>query len=270
MSPTETATGTVGRRRGVDSRSIAAVLVALALVVVGCGSTQQSQSTPVAAASPSVPTPTVAVSHAPTPNPTKAPGSAAIAAFVKLVGNGKLDYQATFTGRSRHSATRLPVKGAIAVSGNDYQVTAVFTFDNGKAGVDHRYVGGKAWMRFEGDAWRQMTSFKAASSMSPFASVTGVESVRFIDAEKLGGKPVYRISIVSDPLHPSLIPATNLTNETVTSGVLELLIDESGRPISGAATINGSGRVSGQLQEIIIELKLTFTKIGQNVVVRAP
>jgi hypothetical protein len=62
----------------------------------------------------------------------------------------------------------------------------------------------------------------------------------------------------------------NLTQETVTSGILELLIDDAGRPVSGSAKIDGTGRVSGQLQEIVIELNLTFTKIGQKVTVGAP
>jgi len=79
-----------------------------------------------------------------------------------------------------------------------------------------------------------------------------------------------RIQINSDPFHPSLIPAVNLTQETVTSGILELLIDDTGRPVSGSASIDGTGRVSGQLQEIVIELNLTFTKIGQKVTVSAP
>ena len=94
--------------------------------------------------------------------------------------------------------------------------------------------------------------------------------VRYLGTEKAGGKTVHRIQIDSAPFHPSLIPATNLSHETVTSGVLELLIDDSGRPISGSASVKGTGRVSGQLQEIVIELNFTFTKLGQKVTVSAP
>jgi hypothetical protein len=199
-----------------------------------------------------------------------APGANAIAAFVKLVAKGGFAYQAAFTGRSRHTTTRLPVKGSLAVSGPDYRVAATFTFEDGKATVDHRFVKGKAYVRFDTDKWRSLVGFTAAQSMSPFALVGGAASVRFLAAEKKNGRALYRVEIPSVPFHPSLIPAVNLTKEVVTRGVMQLLIDAEGRPVSGTATVEGTGRVSGQLQEIIIELDLTFTKVGQKVTVSAP
>jgi len=259
------------RNRG----AVVAVVLAIALAGTGCGLSQPTEAVPVAtsttsssSSSPSSPSP--ASSHAPTASPKAAPETAAIAAFVKLVTKGNLAYQATFRGRSRHTTTRLPVKGTIAVSGRDYRVTAVFTFSNGSASVDHRYVGGKAWVRFNGGKWQALAGFKPAASMSPFALVSGVGAVRYVGTKKVGAKTLYEVQIPSVPLHPSLIPATNLSKETVTRGVLQLLIDGAGRPVSGAATIDGTGRVSGQLQEIVIELNLTFSKVGQRVTVSAP
>ena len=255
------------RNRG----AVVAVVLAIALAGTGCGLSQPSEAVPAATSTSSgLSSPSPASSHAPTASPKAAPETAAIAAFVKLVTKGNLAYQATFGGRSRHTTTRLPVKGTIAVSGRDYRVTAVFTFSNGSASVDHRYVGGKAWVRFNGGKWQALAAFKPAASMSPFALVSGVGAVRYVGTKKVGGKTLYEVQIPSVPFHPSLIPATNLSKETVTRGVLELLIDGAGRPVSGAATIDGTGRVSGQLQEIVIELNLTFIKVGQRVTVSAP
>jgi hypothetical protein len=71
-------------------------------------------------------------------------------------------------------------------------------------------------------------------------------------------------------VNPIMIPASNLTEVAVTESKLTLLIDAAGRPLSGTATITGRGRVSGQLQEIIIDLNVTFTKVGQKVTIAAP
>jgi hypothetical protein len=243
--------------------------VLMAAVVVGCGATQPTQSY-VPTSSPSALTSTPPTSHAPATSPSPAPQEAAIAAFVKLVTKNNFAYQATFKGLSRHTTARIPVTGAFAVSGGDYRLTAAFKFNDGTATVEHRYVDGKAWVRFIGQGWARLTNFTAAFSMSPFAHVKTVGDVRFVGTEKAGGKTVHRIQIDAVPFHPSLIPATNLSQETVTSGVMELLIDDAGRPVSGSASVKGTGRVSGQLQEIVIELNLTFTKLGQKVTVSAP
>jgi hypothetical protein len=248
---------------------VVAAIVAVALVGAGCGSAQPTQS-PVDATVTDPPASTASASHSPAPAPSQRPEVAAIGAFVKLVTKDNFSYQATFKGRSRHSADRLPVKGSLAASGPNYRVTAAFTFRDGTGRVEHRLVAGKGYIRFDSQPWQALKGFGQVDSMSPFAEVRGVESVTFIGTEKVGGRTLYRIQIVSVPLHPSLIPAGNLTKEVVTSGFLKLLIDSAGRPVSGTATINGNGRVSGQLQEIIIELNLTFTKVGQKVTISKP
>ena len=266
-------TTTIGRnaRAATGSRPDAGFVTAvlLAALVMGCGATQPSQ-TSVDASRPPALVATPPASHGPAASPSPAPQTAAIAAFVKLVTKDNFAYQATFKGLSRHTTARIPVTGAFAVSGRDYRLTAAFKFNDGTATVEHRYVDGKAWVRFVGQGWARLTNFTAAFSMSPFAHVKGVADVRYVGTEKVGGKTVRRIQIDSVPFHPSLIPASNLSQETVTSGILELLIDDAGRPISGSASVNGTGRVSGQLQEIVIELNLTFTKLGQKVTVSAP
>jgi hypothetical protein len=266
-------TTTIGRNvrvaTGWPPRAGFATVVLMAALVIGCGATQPTQSS-VAASSPPALTSTPPASHVPATSPSPAPEKAAIAAFVKLVTKSNFAYQATFKGLSRHTTARIPVTGAFAVSGRDYRLTAAFKFNDGTATVEHRYVDGKGWVRFIGQGWARLTNFTPAFSMSPFAHVKMVGDVRFVGTEKAGGKTVHRIQIDSVPFHPSLIPATNLSQETVTSGMLELLIDDAGRPISGSASVNGTGRVSGQLQEIVIELNLTFTKLGQKVTISAP
>jgi hypothetical protein len=248
---------------------VLSVIVAVALLGTGCGSAQPKQST-VAETDTGTPASTTAATQSPAPAPSQRPEVGAIAAFVKLVTKDSFSYQATFKGRSRHSASRLPVKGSISVSGRNYGVSATFTFSTGTGKVEHRFVGGRGYVRFDNAPWRTLTGFGNADSMSPFAEVSGVESVQFLGTQKVGARTLYSIRIVSVPLHPSLIPAGNLSKEVVTSGFLTLLIDDAGRPVSGTATIEGNGRVSGQLQEIIIELNLTFTKVGQKVTISKP
>ena len=71
-------------------------------------------------------------------------------------------------------------------------------------------------------------------------------------------------------MNPVLIPAGNLSDTVLTTPTLTLLIDAAGQPIKGTAQIDGRGRVSGQLQEIVIDLTVAFTKVGQAVSIKAP
>ena len=71
-------------------------------------------------------------------------------------------------------------------------------------------------------------------------------------------------------MNPLMIPAGNLTDTALTTPKLTLLIDAAGRPVRGTAEIDGKGRISGQLQEIVLDLTVTFTKVGQAVSIKAP
>ena len=87
---------------------------------------------------------------------------------------------------------------------------------------------------------------------------------------KSGSKTYYQVSFRSAIVNPVMIPAVNLTDTDLTTPKLTLLIDSDGPPVKGTAEIEGKGRVSGQLQEIVIDLTVTFTKVGQAVTIKAP
>ena len=166
----------------------------------------------------------------------------------------------------------LPISnGLLQVSGANVRVRATFKYKTGaRTTVEHRSVGGKDWIRYGSEAWRGMGAFSATNSMSAFAAVHGPPDVTYVGPRKAGGKTAYEVSLASSIVHPVMIPAGNLTETAVSDSKLILLIDANGRPVSGTGTITGRGRVSGQLQEIVIELKLTFSKVGQKVTVAAP
>jgi hypothetical protein len=244
-----------------------AALIALVALVVLSATACDALNPPAATPERSFPL----VSIPPTPSPTPDPAAEAIDAFVALVTKKGYSYQATFTGKDRHSTVILPIsKGVLQVSGDDVLARATFKFPGGKVTVEHRYVDGKAWAKDDFfDKWKRITLHKA-DTMAAFASVKEANDVNFIEAVKSGGKTLYRVSFRSAILNPILIPATNLTETALTTPKLTLLIDADGRPIKGTAEIDGKGRVSGQLQEIVIELTVTFSKLGQAVKISAP
>jgi len=94
--------------------------------------------------------------------------------------------------------------------------------------------------------------------------------VTYLGPIKKGTKTFYGVRIASVIVNPVMIPAANLTDQVVTDSRLDVLIDANGRPVSATGTITGRGRVSGQLQEIAIDLTVTFIKIGQPVRIVAP
>jgi hypothetical protein len=245
--------------------------LAVSVAASACGVVQQGAPAQEPAA-----TPTATDRPSPTrrPEPTPSPGEEAVAAFVRRVTSGELRYRATFRGDARGSATIVTTRGTVDVVGGNYGLVVDFRFGSpaSRTHIEHRYVGGNAWLRV-GNRWRKFTSFIGEWSMSPFAAVVddtdvtleGIVPARGEDPER------YRVEIPTGFFHPVLIPAANLTAEAIDRSRLELVIEANGAPVSGLALITARGRVGGQLQEIVVESRLTFEAIGsKRVVVRAP
>jgi hypothetical protein len=248
-----------------------ALLVAAVAILTGCGATS-SPTAPASTAS-AQPASSVAVSARPaTPAPSADPATLALQRFVAFASKADASYQATFTGQSRHTTDILPIsKGLLQVSGANVLVRATFTFPNGRPYVtEHRFVGGKAWIRYSPEPWERLAWFTAANSMAAFPNVHAATDVTYVGPKTVGGKVLYQLRVKSAIVHPVMIPASNLTEAAVTSPKLIVLVDAAGRPVRGIAEIRGRGRISGQLQEIVIDLELTFTKVGQPVKISAP
>ena len=259
------------RPGGVGRRSIGGgTMAALAALAVACGATTQPSPSTAGAV-----TPTASVRPAsvrPSSAPSADPATVAIQEFVAFAADPDTSYQATFTGRSRHTTDILPItKGVLQVSGKDVLVRATFTFPDRHAFVvEHRLVGDKAWIRYSPDPWRRLAGFRAADSMAAFPAVRTAADVTYLGPKTVGGRTVYQVQVRSAVVNPVMIPATNLSETSVTSPKLVVLIDAAGRPVSGSAEITGRGRVSRQLQEIVIDLDLKFTKVGDAVTIKAP
>jgi hypothetical protein len=248
-----------------------ALLVAAIAILTGCGATS-SPTAPATTAS-ARPSTSVAASARPSaPAPSADPGTLAVQRFVAFASKADASYQATFTGQSRHTTDILPIsKGLLQVSGPNVLVRATFTFPNGRRyTTEHRFVGGTAWIRYSPEPWERLRGFTEASSMAAFPNVHAATDVTYLGPKTVGGKVLYQVQVKSAIVHPVMIPAGNLTEETVTSPKLIVLVDAAGRPVRGTAEIRGRGRISRQLQEIVIDLELTFTKVGQPVKISAP
>jgi hypothetical protein len=246
------------------------VFLVLAASLAACGS---NAPTPAPTGQPTAGTSaSPASARSPAPPASPDPGQTALTKFFTLVTGAGFAYQATFTGSSHHTIDILPIsKGLLQVSGSDVLVRATFTFKDGaRITVEHRSVGGRGWIRYATEAWKRLAKFGPANSMAAFAAVHAPPDVVYLGPVTAGGKTAYSVSMASVIVNPIMIPASNLTEVAVTSSKLALLIDAAGRPLSGTATITGRGRVSGQLQEIVIDLKLAFIKVGQKVTITAP
>jgi hypothetical protein len=66
------------------------------------------------------------------------------------------------------------------------------------------------------------------------------------------------------------LTAGNVAQERIVRSWVELAIDGDDVPINGHWRLEGRGRVSGQLQEIIIQADLVFTRVGTPMTIMAP
>jgi hypothetical protein len=253
------------------SRIIAAAIVTLAALASGCSATAE---TPTSLATLRVdPTPTNAT---PTPRPTPTPkpltpGQLAARAFVDLVTGGKLTYHAAAKGEIVGAVNGLTIVVALDVSGDNYAEVATYTFTNPPTStVSIRAVGTVRWIRVDRSAWQKITS--SMPSNSPFAGILGYEDVQFVRSERRSGKTLHHLEMtgIGQIIAPDLVPAANLTSEHVDKTKLELVVDDKGTPLSATWQLDGTARVSGQLQGIRVNLDLVFSKVGSKIVIKAP
>lgn len=227
--------------------------------------------------------PSVVVSLAPTttptarPSPTPRPGAAAIAAFVKRVTSGTFSYRMTLKGSVAAAVDRGQVTGRLDTSGRDYALSLTFDFTEDYPGsallkVGVREVDGKGFLREDGDKWRTVSDYVEADSAVPFASVRSEADVVYRETIEEGGHVRHRVAIASGVvIHPRVVPG-QLTSERIRRTTIDLVIDDAGRPVSATWELDATGRVgeAGQLQQIAIELALSFSKLDEPVTIEHP
>jgi hypothetical protein len=216
---------------------------------------------------------TLDIKPTPSPSPTpKSAGQLALEAFVKRVAGGQLTYHATFKGDLEASVSGLKVSGAVDVAGSDYQTLLAYTFESGgKDIVSIRLVGANKWMAVDLGHWAKVGGRSARFSNSPFAGIATIGDVKLLSTEKVGGKNHHHLEFPGgEVIAPEQIPAVNLSDERVERTRMELVVDDAGTPLSATWRLEGTGRVSSQLQGLRFDLTIAFSKVGAKIVIKAP
>jgi hypothetical protein len=246
----------------------------LALAVAACS---PAIDLPLLSPVASPPPDSSAVAVVPSATPASRGETAAIAAFVKSVTGGKLSYRVGFKGAVAATVNRLPIDGSMDVSGANFASSFTYDYSHdyrgiGKIRVQVREVGRKGYAKVGSAAWQTLKGYGEEDSNVPFAAVQGADDVTFMGPTKAAGRVAYRVSIPDAVLiHPGTIVG-NVASERVGKTTLELVIDDQGRPIVGDWKLVGRARIgaSGQLQEIVYDLHLTFSRIGVKVAIARP
>jgi hypothetical protein len=226
---------------------------------------------------------------APVDPPTTAPAAptasvaldahaAAISDFVDLVASGELSYRVKYKGQVAASADVLPIAGSLDVAGSDFATTFTYDFDPeypglGKKKVQVRGVGDTGWIKRGSGAWKSIKDYGVDDSYLPFKGVKSTADVRYLGSAEVGDATLHKVSIPGSlVIHPGTIPY-EVHKEKIDSTKLELLIDDNGRPRSASWHLVGQARVgdgAGQLQRIVYDLDLTFSKVGDEITIQRP
>jgi hypothetical protein len=215
--------------------------------------------------------------NTPQPSKTPKPQDLAIAAFVKQVAGGKFTYRVSFDGDVRLSADALPITGAMDVAGRDFAMSFTYNLESeypglGKTRIQVRGVGTRGWIKRGSAAWQPIKSYGIAQSYVPFKTVRAAGDVRYMGPVEIAGKTFHKVAVQDALLiHPNTIPY-QVTNEKVDDSEIEFLIDGAGRPRSGTWTLRAQARVggSGQLQRVVYDLRVTFSKVGAKISIKRP
>jgi hypothetical protein len=216
------------------------------------------------------------VSAAPSASPK--PQDAAIAAFARQAAGGRWSYRVVFKGEVRLSVDRLPIAGTMDVSGNDFATNFTYDFEPdypglGKYRIQVRGIDDHGWIKRNSGAWQPIKSYGPAKSYVPFRTVKAAADVRYLGPVKIGGKTFYKVAVRDAILiHPETLPYQS-QKERVDDSELEVLINSAGTPRSGTWTLRGQARIGpgdGQLQRVVYDLSLTFSKVGDKLSIRRP
>jgi hypothetical protein len=250
---------------------VLAPLLGMAILAAVAGCQGSGAATPVVTPAPSATGATgPATSAGPTPTSAAAAAQAVIDGLRAFAADEGQTYRVSITGDSRHTTDILAVEGTLDVSGDDAAITARFRFPGqGTGRTDYRRVGADDWIRFDRGTWRVLRGVAAGDVVDPLAGARDDGKLQYLGP--VSGKPDrFTVELDGMVLHPVLIPAGNLTDEQVLTTTLQVVTDATGRPVSGTWAFRGTGRVSGQLQAVEIDLELVFSNIGKPVSIKAP
>lgn len=272
--PSADGAGTVTAMSGVHAQlaQVGAVTVIVAVLVAGC---LPPPRTATGSESPSSARPVQATVR---PSPTQKAELLAIAAFTERIVGGKLTYSVMFKGTVRASADTLPIAGTMDVSGADFASSFTYDFSRdyvgvGKQRVQVRGVKGKGYIKRGSKAWQPIKGFAVAHSYVPFKTVDAAEDMRYLGPVKVGSSTFHKVGITGALLlHPNTIPY-QIQKEKIDDTELTVVIDDAGRPRSGTWKLWGQARIGpsgGQLQRVVYELDLTFSKVGDKFTIKRP
>jgi hypothetical protein len=252
----------------------AATTIVVALVVAGC----LPPPTAVTTGSASPGSSGEPQNATPRPSAKPKPQDLAIAAFAKRSAGGKFSYRVSFKGEVRMSVDRLPIAGAMDVSGPDFSTSFTYDFEPtypglGKYRVQVRGIDDRGWIKRGSGAWQEIKTYGPTQSYVPFKTVTAAADVRYLGPVKIGGSTFHKV-LVKDAIliHPNTLPYQS-QKERVDESEVEVLIDNAGTPRSGTWTLRGQARIgqgNGQLQRVVYDLQLTFSKVGDRLSIKRP
>ncbi len=181
----------------------------------------------------------------------------------------------SFKGVAAATADSLPTAGRMDVSGEDF--ASSFTYDYskeyagvGKIRVQVRAVDGKGYSKTDTDAWKTVRGYRDEDTNIPFAGIRSVRDVKYLGPADYKGNPYHKVSVPNAVIISPTTIVGDVHEERIRRLTLELLIDDTGRPVSGNWRLSATARVQGQLQEVAYNLDLTFSKVGEKLSIKKP
>ena len=263
-----------GRSRTAALALVIAVVFAPGLG--GCGSSAHSAATP---SLPVAVPPTGSddsAGDAASPTPTPVPFSVAVVKrFVDFAVRSHPSYHVALSGRFFATISAATLTGSVDVSGLDVATTTNYAFEDARlpdTTVRTIWAQRAAYLKVGSGAWQRIAAgFGAATVVDPFGGADAPGTVTFVGARTVNGQTLSTLTVTAGRLFDlTTIPAPNLSEEQVRFTTWTLVVDEVGRPVSGTYRLDGVGRVGSQLQQLVVELNATFSKVGSAITIQAP
>ena len=245
----------------------AVLVMGLAILLAGCSSGGGAASVPASAPLPSAP-----VSPSPRPSPTPGIDDIVIERFLERIGGPEFTAHVVIDAGVALAGGTATFDATVEVDGPNSHAKMKSVIEGDPLTFEAIVVKGVSYTRVGKDRLARDRSYREAYTVNPFFHLgAGARSVRYIGQTMAGDIPAHDLQLDGAFLiHPLNLGPSNVSDARLQHSEFHVLVSEEGVPVRGTLRFIGAARVGRQLQELKIDATYAISKVGAEIVVKAP
>lgn len=244
-----------------------ALVMGIAVLLAGCSSGGGAASVPASAAPPSA-----AASPSPRPSPTPRIDDIVIKRFLERIAAPEFTAHVVIDAGVAVAGGTATFDATVDVDGPNSHAKMKSVIEGDPITFEAIVVKGVSYTRLGKDRFVRDRSYREAYTVNPFFHLgAGARTVRYVGQTAAGDIPAHDLQLDGAFLiHPLNLGPSNVSDARLQHSEFHVLVSAEGVPVEGTLRFIGAARVGRQLQELRIDATYVFSKVGTEIVVKAP